>query len=215
MNNTYQSTESFGDISVVTAATTFLLAAFGILLVYQRTHKRDKIQNNDLDIEPLGLKKIPMFSPVYPIIGNVPIFTPFPKLIEWIKGVSKNCGGLVRVKIFHQEILFINSARNVEALLKSKEYGHHTRPANVHEMAGPFFKNGLTLSSGPFWQKQRKILMRSQSYQSLQRHMESLCWHSMHLVNTLETLFQDGRPHQIKHLVGNNLLGVIIGIDKM
>lgn len=63
--------------------------------------------------------------------------------------------------------------------------------------------------TGKFWQTERKILLRSMSFQSLRAYIPMLNTHCDRFVNILEKLFEDGKVHTINEEINAAFLEVI------
>lgn len=159
----------------------------------------------------MGLEAIPLLQPAYPIIGNIPLGVPFNKLFKYAERKAKSCGEIVRITAIGREVVFINSAPLLETLLKSTDHGHLGKPEIGYKLTKPFMTNGLLQSDGVYWQKQRKILMRSQKFTSLKHHMGNVCWHSLQLIYQLDQQIRKETPQPIFCFISTTLLGVIIG----
>lgn len=111
----------------------------------------------------------------------------------------------------NQTFVGLNSAPLVQQLFKSTDFGHGVKSPIIYDTMKPLITNGVLVSTGKFWQGQRKILMRSQSFKSLKAYMGMLNKHSKAFVGDLENLFQDGQSHQINETININFLRIICG----
>lgn len=119
---------------------------------------------------------------------------------DWAKMIGAN-----------QTFVGLNSGHLVQQLFKSVDFGHGVKAPMVYDTMKPFITNGVLVSTGKFWQGQRKVLMRTQSFQSLRAYMGMLNKHCLAFVEDMDRLFKDGRPKQINGLINTTFLKIITG----
>jgi len=81
-----------------------------------------------------------------------------------------------------------------------------------YDIMRPFLGNGLLISEGSYWQKRRKVLMRSMTFQSLRCYTKLLNKHSQRFVASLGELFEDGKVHPINVQINSSFLAIITEI---
>lgn len=162
---------------------------------------------------PRGLDAFPLASQCFPIkfIGNAPLFYPFTKAVENVSHQMLKFGGIVKFHALNQTFLAFNLAPQLQTLLKSGDFGHMIKEPLLYGPMQPFITNGVLVSKGSFWQGQRKILMKTQTFSSLKAYVNMLNRQSRQFVQELENLFRDEAPHQINELINTTFLKVISG----
>lgn len=170
-------------------------------------------ENNNGDKPVVGLEAVHGPKPFLNsrLFGHYPYFLPYSetlnKSVAWgleYPGIAKMCG-------LYQDFVGLHSGPLVQQLFKSVDFGHNVKSPLVYDTMKPFITNGVLVSTGKFWQGQRKILLKSQSFQSLKAYMGMLNKHSRNFVEDLDKLFRDGKPHQINETVNITFLKVING----
>lgn len=155
---------------------------------------------------------IPMFQPVYPIIGNYVHGIPYSKVLKYAEKRMKTQESIFRFKILQTKGIVINSAPHLDTLLKSGDYGHIRKNYHFRDLLSPFMENGVGQSDGDYWKTHRKILMRSQKYSALKQKMTTLCVYTSRLCEMLEERFITDKPQAISDLLGITILGIITGM---
>lgn len=118
-------------------------------------------------------------------------------------------GPVFKISSVNTDFVILNSASAVQTLFKSSSDSHQVKAPFVYDLMKPFITNGVLVSTGKLWHHERKILLRSMSFQSLRAYTTMLNKHSRQLVNALENLFQDGKVHQINELINTSFLEVM------
>ncbi len=156
-----------------------------------------------------GMEAIPQLKPSFPIVGNFPLLLPLTSM--WKNGLRwlEKGGDLFKFCGFGQTIVVLNSADLVQTLLKSGDLGHNTKSHFVYGQLKPFVTNGVLVSKGHFWQGQRKILMKSQSFSNLKTYMGMLNKHGRKMVEDLIELYKDEQPKPANVLINRTFLCVI------
>lgn len=103
----------------------------------------------------------------------------------------------------------MNCPDTIQTMLKSTTFEHLVKAPIVYDLMKPFISNGVLVSRGKFWQSERKILLRSMSFQSLRAYITMLNNHCKRFVGTMETLFKDGKHHTINEEINASFLEVI------
>lgn len=156
-----------------------------------------------------GLEAIPQLKPSLPIIGNFPLVLPLKDL--WKNGLRwcEEYGDIYKFCGMGQTFVLLNSAELAQTLLKSGDLGHITKSHYAYEPLKPFVTNGVLVSKGRFWQGQRKILMKSQSFSNLKAYMGMLNKHGRNMMEDLRELYKDEQPKPANFLINRTFLCVI------
>ncbi len=129
------------------------------------------------------------------------------KALKW----DREYPGLAKVTGLNQVFIGLNNGPLVQQLFKSTDFGHNVKTPVVYSNMKPYITNGLLVSTGKFWQGQRKLLMKSQSFRSLKAYMGMLNKYSIAFVEELDILFDDGKPHEINGNINILFLKVVSG----
>lgn len=158
-----------------------------------------------------GLERIPQLRPLFPLklIGNLPLLLPISQVMEKAKHWCTKFGDAWRFTGACENFVIFNQASLVQTLLKSGNFDHGFKSPVLYDLMQPLITTGVLVSTGTFWQGQRRILMRTQSFSRMKSYMSLLNKHGKRMVEQLEEIFSDGKPNEINVLINAVFLKII------
>lgn len=135
----------------------------------------------------------------------------FAEMLKKGENFGNEYGDIFTFQGLGQNLVVFNNGPHLQTLLKSADFGHVHKTPLIYDQFQPFITNNVLVSDGPFWQRQRKTLLKTQSYQNLKTYIPLLNNHSKKVVDKLDKLFQDEKPHPINAIINEAFLGVISG----
>ncbi|CAL8140274.1 unnamed protein product [Orchesella dallaii] len=140
-------------------------------------------------------------------------FLPFKDTLVKSLAWNKKFGPILQTNGLGHTTLVIFSAEITEAFLKNGDLAYISKKGMpFYDMMRPLLGTGLLISEGPLWQFRRKLMIKSMSFNNLQRYTQLLNRHSKRFVNSLEKVFSDTKEHQIDNLINTSFLSIILEI---
>ncbi|ODN05221.1 Cytochrome P450 4C1 [Orchesella cincta] len=199
------SLQSAGYLSVI-------LSALFFLQFFWRT--RQEIKSDKREDGSVGMDVIPCPKPFFiKYIGCAFQFLPLKETLNKTLAWHKLYGSCMRVAAANYHGILVYSAPLAQCFLKSGDFGHVSKAGMpFYDIMRPFLGNGLLISEGSYWQKHRKILMRSMTFQSLRNYTKLLNKHSRRFVDSLEKLYADNGEHPFNVQINSSFLAIITEI---
>lgn len=189
--------------------TTILLATVAMIYFIQKLIHR-RLQMTKSKSYMLGLEVIPDLPTNRPYFGPFPFGLKPQAILPLLEYNLKRVGSISKFSILWEKFVILNEGPVLQTFLQSKEYGHLSKPDGFR-IFDELVDNGVALSNGKFWEKQRKILLRSQTFSSIKLRINSVCKRCIRVVHTLDDLANDQRPHQVFDTIGTTFLEIILG----
>ncbi|CAL8148598.1 unnamed protein product [Orchesella dallaii] len=205
----YTSFQSAGYLSVILSSLLFLQ----FFIKWYRSGKNVAKSESGVD-GVLGIESIPGPKPFFiSYIGCAFNFLPLSETLNKTLTWYKKYGPCMYVAAANRKGILVYSAELAQSFLKSGDFGHVSKEGMpFYDIMRPFLGNGLLISEGEYWQKRRKILMRSMNFQSLRSYTKLLNKHSKRFVQSLEELFKDNEEHPINVQINSSFLAIITEI---